>query len=73
MQTDFNKLSLPELKALYLKADEELRAALLDGASWEQAQEKRTIVTELAIHIHKRIEAERTQKSLKEKGEKEKG
>ncbi|MFL5740693.1 MAG: hypothetical protein ACJ75B_10780 [Flavisolibacter sp.] len=66
MQTDFNKLTLSELRALYLKADEELRAALIDGASWEQAKEKRTAVTELAIHIYKKIEAEKTSRTLKD-------
>jgi len=66
MQTEFNKLSLSELRALYLKANAELRAALIDGASWEQAKEKRSAVSELAIHIYNKIEAERSSKSLKD-------
>jgi len=54
MEIDLNNLSLTELENLHSKVSGSLETALLSGASWEEVQSQRKIVTELAVLIHKR-------------------
>ena len=54
MEIDLSTLSLEELSRMYQKADREMKAALLGGADWMEVQDKRALVTELSIQIHKR-------------------
>ena len=54
MDINFNYLNTEQLTELYLKADKELENALINGADWEEIKDKRRIVTELAIELHKK-------------------
>jgi hypothetical protein len=54
MDINFNYISTEQLAELYLKADKELEKALISGATWEDIKDKRRIVTELAIELHKK-------------------
>jgi hypothetical protein len=54
MNNEFESLSIDSLKALLVTHQTELEKALLDGVTWQKAQKKRKLVTELSILIHKR-------------------
>jgi hypothetical protein len=54
MDIDLDNLDLNELESLHNKILDSLQTALLNGASWEEVQVQRKIVTELAVAIHKR-------------------
>jgi hypothetical protein len=54
MEINLSTFSLEDLRNMYERADSELKAALLSGAGWEEVQDKRRLVTELSIHLHKR-------------------
>jgi hypothetical protein len=55
MDINFNYITTEELANLYNKADNELKKALITGDDWEQIKDKRRIVTELAIELHKKL------------------
>jgi hypothetical protein len=55
MDINFNYITTEELVNLYNKADYELKKALLSGDDWERIKDKRHIVTELAIELHRKI------------------
>ena len=52
MNFDFSHHDLDSLKVLFEKENEELKARLLNGASWEEVKDQRLRVTELAIALH---------------------
>ena len=54
METDYSNLSLAQLKQLYERANNDLEAALLNGADWTELRDKRFVVTQLSIQIHKK-------------------
>ncbi len=47
-------LDLETLKVLHEREASKLRAALINGASWEDLQEQRHLVTEISIVIHQK-------------------
>ena len=53
MEIDLSTFSLEELNKMHERADHELQAALLNGADWMEVQDKRRLVTELSIQLHK--------------------
>ena len=58
MEINFNYCSTEQIADLLCKANEDLKIALISGIDWEQIQEKRSLVTELAIALHKRTRPE---------------
>ena len=54
MGIDNTQDDLDSLQKLYDKESAELRSALLKGASWNDLKEKRVLVTNLFIAIHKK-------------------
>lgn len=54
MERNLQHINLGTLKTLYNKEVEALHARLLSGASWEDTQEQRRLVTELSIAMHRR-------------------
>jgi hypothetical protein len=54
MDINFNYVRLDDLADLFLKADKDLKNALLSGADWQDIRDKRRIVTELSIELHKK-------------------
>ena len=53
MDINFRYMSMEDLANMYLKADKELKEALLNGANWEDIREKRRIHTELSIAVNR--------------------
>lgn len=54
MESEYAHLSLEQLASLYLRADAELKSALLEGKSWEELREKKVHLTQLALQLHQR-------------------
>ena len=54
MEMDFSSFSLEQLNAMHEQANREMKAALLDGAAWEELRDKRMLVTQLSIQIAKK-------------------
>lgn len=52
---NWSELDLDALKDAYEKESSKLKAALLNGTSWEELRDQRQKVTELAIALHKKI------------------
>lgn len=52
---DWDTLDILQLQQLYSTQSRELEHRLLHGASWQEVQEQRQEVTELAIAIYKRL------------------
>ena len=57
MHIDLSTLDLDLLKKLYTREAYDLHAALLDGASWQEVEDHRKIVTALGTELHKRLHA----------------
>jgi hypothetical protein len=55
MKMNWSELDLDALKDAYEKESSKLKAALLNGTSWEELRDQRQKVTELAIALHKKI------------------
>jgi hypothetical protein len=55
MQVDLPNLDFDTLKEMYSDARYALNQDLLNGASWNEVQELRHIVTDLEAALHKRI------------------
>ncbi|RZM20844.1 MAG: hypothetical protein EOO88_35000 [Pedobacter sp.] len=54
MENDLTSLEINTLKRMHQSASFKMQSALLNGATWEEVQDQREIVTELAIAIHKK-------------------
>ena len=54
MRSRFRELDFEAVNALYEGEKQRLTEALLNGASWEEVQEQRRLVTLLAIERHKK-------------------
>jgi hypothetical protein len=54
MDKFLTSLDLETLKLLYEKEAAQLRSSLINGALWEDVQDQRIKVTELAIAIHQK-------------------
>lgn len=54
MYSEYTHLSMEQLASLYLKAEAELKTALLEGKSWEELREKKVYLTQLALQLHQR-------------------
>jgi hypothetical protein len=54
MNHEFEKLSLIELEALHKRAERELHQSLINGDSWQDVRSKRQVVTQIAIHLHRK-------------------
>lgn len=57
METRWNELDLDTLKTMYEQESSNLKAALLQGTSWNDLKDQRLKVTELSIALHKKIHA----------------
>ena len=58
MDINFNYCSTEEIANLLSLANKDLQQSLINGADWEELKEKRFVVTELAIALHKRQKPE---------------
>jgi hypothetical protein len=54
MRSRFRELDFEAVNALYESEKYKLTEALLNGASWEEVQDQRRLVTSLAIERHKK-------------------
>lgn len=54
---NWSELDVDALKDAYEKEAAKLKASLLNGSSWEEMKDQRQKVTELAIALHKKINA----------------
>jgi hypothetical protein len=54
MQTEINSLQSDELILLFHQINSELRKNLIDGASWDQQQEKISMLSEISKELMKR-------------------
>jgi hypothetical protein len=54
MQSDLLSIDEQALRDMYIRESSELTGLLLNGALWEEVQEKRHRVTQLAIALYKR-------------------
>ena len=54
MRSRFRELDFEAVNALYESEKHKLTEALLNGASWEEVQDQRRLVTSLAIERHKK-------------------
>ena len=54
METDYTDYDLGSLKALYENEARKLRNKLLSGQSWEDVQEERRCMTNIASILYKR-------------------
>lgn len=57
MKASWSALEVEALRGLFEKESNSLKAALLNGATWEELQDQRKKVTELSIALHKKIQA----------------
>ena len=57
MQTNWESLDINQLQHLYQVCSRDLEYKLLHGASWQEVNETRRDVTELAITIYHRLNA----------------
>jgi hypothetical protein len=57
MELKWNDLDVNALREVYEKESASLKSALLNGCSWEELKDQRQKVTELAIALHKKINA----------------
>ena len=57
MQMNWGDLGVDELRDAYKKESAQLKASLLSGMLWEELKDQRQKVTELAIALHKKINA----------------
>ena len=53
-RSGFSELDFNTLNVMYEREKQQLTAALLNGASWEEVQDQRRLVTSLAIERHKK-------------------
>jgi hypothetical protein len=54
MQTEINSLQPDELILLFHQINSELRKNLIDGASWEQQQERISMLSEISKELTRR-------------------
>ena len=54
MRSRFREVDFEALNAMYENEKQKLTDALLGGASWEEVQDQRRLVTTLAIERHKK-------------------
>jgi hypothetical protein len=54
MEMNLEGFDLQTLKTMHQKEDAILKAALLEGKSWDEVFDQRYTVTQLAIAIHKK-------------------
>jgi hypothetical protein len=54
MDTNLNNIDLDSLKRMHESTSFRLQTALLNGASWDEVQEQRELLIELAVAIHKK-------------------
>ena len=54
MRSRFRELDFEAVNAMYENEKQKLTEALLNGASWEEVQYQRRLVTTLAIERHKK-------------------
>jgi hypothetical protein len=54
MEIDFSGLDIDHLQMIRIKAENDLKEALLSGASWEEVQKKSELVVSLSILIDKK-------------------
>ena len=54
MENNLNNIDLEALKRMHQTAVFKLQTALLNGASWDEVQEQRELLIELAVAIHKK-------------------
>jgi hypothetical protein len=54
MRSRFREVDFEALNAMYENEKQKLTDALLSGASWEEVQDQRRLVTTLAIERHKK-------------------
>lgn len=57
MERKLCSLDLATLRELYERESEALHLALIGGASWDETRQQRIDVTEIAIELHKKINA----------------
>lgn len=55
MELNWSEMDVDALRLAYEEEASKLKAALLNGASWEEMKDQRKAVTELAIALHKKI------------------
>ena len=54
MENNLNNIDLDALKRMHETAVFKLQTALLNGAAWDEVQEQRNLLIELAVAIHKK-------------------
>lgn len=57
MESNWSELGEDELRDAFEKESAKLKASLISGSSWEDLKDQRQKVTELAIALHKKINA----------------
>lgn len=57
MKSNWSELGEDELRDAFEKESAKLKASLISGSSWEDLKDQRQKVTELAIALHKKINA----------------
>jgi hypothetical protein len=57
MEMNWSELDVDSLREVYETEASRLKTSLLNGASWEEMKDQRKKVTELAIALHKKINA----------------
>ena len=54
MRNRYSEVNFEAINAMYEREKQRLTEALLGGASWEEVQDQRRLVTTLAIERHKK-------------------